>query len=62
MTPEQAKNGAWVVTLADGHRLEFDSNAAAWRWIDRQERRELWVGSHRQWRHPAIYAPPAKST
>jgi hypothetical protein len=62
MTPEQTKNGAWFVILPDGHRLEFDSNASAWRWIDRFERRELWVGSHRQWRHSPIYALPLKST
>jgi hypothetical protein len=37
---EQDKNGVWFVVLPDGHRLEFDSNAAAWRWIDRHERRE----------------------
>jgi hypothetical protein len=30
MTPEQAKNRVWFVTLPDGQRLECDSNAAAW--------------------------------
>jgi hypothetical protein len=48
MRPEQDKNGVWHITLPDGQRVEFDSNAAAWRWLDRYERRESWVSSRAQ--------------
>jgi hypothetical protein len=60
MTPEQGKDGRWFITLEDGQRVEFESNAAAWRWIDRAERRESWVSSRAQWRMPATYALPKK--
>jgi hypothetical protein len=39
MNPEQDKKRYVVVVLPDGHRLEFHSNAAAWRWIDGHEGR-----------------------
>ena len=29
--------GQWVVVTASGQRHSFPTNAAAWRWIDRQE-------------------------
>jgi hypothetical protein len=62
MTPEQAKNGVWFVVLPDGGRIEFESHEAAWRWIDRAERRELWVSSRSQWRVPPSFALPGRST
>src|SRR5262245_8828693 len=35
------ENGAWVVVV-NGQRHAFASNAEAWRWLDRQERRTSW--------------------
>jgi hypothetical protein len=29
--------GQWVVVTASGEKRWFTTNAAAWRWIDRQE-------------------------
>ena len=48
--------------LPNGERKEFKSNAEAWRWLDRQERRESWVSSRAQWRMPSTYALPEKSS
>lgn len=59
MSPEQDKDGVWFITLPDGERKEFKTNAEAWGWVDRHERRELWVGSRRQWRVPPTYALPS---
>jgi len=59
MTPEQDQDGVWFITLPDGERKEFKTNAEAWGWVDRHERRELWVGSRRQWRVPPTYALPS---
>jgi hypothetical protein len=58
MTPEQDQDGIWFVILPDGQRKTFGSNAEAWRWLDRHERREGWVSSQRQWRRPPTYAVP----
>jgi len=58
MTPEQDHDGTWFITLPDGQRKEFRTNAEAWRWLDRHERRESWVGSKGQWRVAATYALP----
>jgi hypothetical protein len=35
------ENGAWVAVV-NGQRHIFASNAEAWRWLDRQERRTPW--------------------
>jgi len=56
MTPEQHKDGIWSVLLPCGERKVFKTNAEAWRWLDRHERREGWVSSRRQWRTSATYA------
>ena len=56
MTPEQDQDGVWFITLPDGERKEFKTNAEAWGWVDRQ------VGSRRQWRVPPTYALPAGSS
>ena len=40
MSPEQDKDGVWFITLPDGERKEFKTNAEAWGWVDRHERRE----------------------
>jgi hypothetical protein len=58
MSPEQDDKGAWFITLPNGERAEFGSNAEAWRWLDRHERRETWVSSKAQWRMPAKYDAP----
>ena len=58
MSSEQ-DNGIWYVMLPDGERKEFKTNEAAWRWLDRHERREGWVSSRRQWRVPPTYALPS---
>jgi hypothetical protein len=55
MSPEQDKSGRWFVALPDGSRIEFESNAAAWRWIDRQERRPSWSTARMAWRLPLLY-------
>jgi hypothetical protein len=56
MNPEQDKDGIWFVTLPDGQRKEFRTNAEAWRFLDRYERREGWVSSRRQWRSSPTWA------
>jgi hypothetical protein len=56
MNPEQDKDGIWFVMLPDGQRKEFRTNAEAWRFLDRYERREGWVSSRRQWRVAPTWA------
>jgi len=59
MISELGHGGVWFVTLPNGSRKEFESNAAAWRWLDRQERRPSWCRSEAQFRVEPYYAVPS---
>jgi len=41
LSPEQDKDGIWFILLPSGERKVFRTNAEAWRWLDRHERREV---------------------
>jgi len=56
MTPEQDQDGTWFILLPSGERKTFATNASAWRFLDRHERREGWVSSRRQWRASPTWA------
>jgi hypothetical protein len=32
----------WIAIMPDGTRRVFETNEAAWRWLDRMERRTSW--------------------
>jgi hypothetical protein len=62
MTPERDADGKWFIALPDGQRKEFKTNSEAWAFLDRLERRPLWVSSREQWRVPLSYALPGTSS
>lgn len=49
MTVRQLDSGMWAVVDRQGTVLgEFPTNAAAWRWIEREENEPLSPAEHRQ--------------